>query len=252
MSTPAQQMDGRVALVTGGGTGIGAACARMLAASGATVAVNYLESKAEAQAVCEEINGNGGEAFPLHFDVADSAMVAGGFAAIKERCGRLDILVNNAGMRNDGLAMTMKDEQWRHSLSVNLDGVFYCCRSAISMMRKTGGSIVNIASVAAFAGSAGQANYSAAKGGVVSLTRSLALEYGPRSIRVNCVVPGLVDTTMTENLSPEHRADFLGRIPLARFGTPEEVASCVLFLAGDGAAYVTGACLHVNGGGYPS
>ena len=245
-------LEGMVALVTGGGTGIGAACARAVAAQGAQVVVNYLDSAEAAEAVAAEIVAAGGTAWTLQFDVSDSAAVNAGFAEVKQRCGRLDILVNNAGARLDGLALLMKDEQWRDSLAVNLDGVFYCCRSAIAMMRKGGGSIVNIASVAAFAGSAGQANYSAAKGGVVSLTRSLALEYGPKAIRVNCIVPGLVDTGMTENLSDELRADFVSRIPLARFGTPEEIAAAVLFLAGPAASYVSGACLHVNGGGYPA
>ncbi|MEZ5337247.1 MAG: 3-oxoacyl-ACP reductase FabG [bacterium] len=252
MSEAALPLNGLVALVTGGGTGIGAASARRLAAAGAEVVVNYLDSADAAGELVDAISASGGRARTLQFDVSDSAAVNAGFAELKQLCGRLDILVNNAGARLDGLALLMKDEQWRSALAVNLDGVFYCCRSAIAMMRKGGGSIVNIASVAAFAGSAGQANYSAAKGGVVSLTRSLALEYGPKAIRVNCVVPGLVDTGMTEDLSAELRADFVSRIPLARFGSPEEVAACVLFLAGPDASYVSGACLHVNGGGYPA
>lgn len=246
------QLNGRVALVTGGGTGIGAACVRALAAAGAQVAINYLESAEQAEQLAEEINAAAGRAFTVRFDVTDSQAVNEGFAEIRNTAGQLNILVNNAGIRLDGLAMTMKDQQWRDALSVNLDGVFYCCRSAIAMMRKTGGAIVNVSSVAAFAGSAGQANYSAAKGGVISLTRSLALEYGLRNIRVNCVVPGLIDTSMTQTLSPEIRADFSSRIPQGRFGTPEEVASCVLFLASEAASYVSGACLHVNGGGYPA
>jgi 3-oxoacyl-[acyl-carrier protein] reductase len=246
------QLSGRVALVTGGGTGIGAACVRKLAAAGAQVAINYLDSTDQAELLAAEINAAGGSAFTVCFDVTDSQAVNSGFAEISRTAGPLGILVNNAGIRLDGLAMTMKDQQWRDALAVNLDGVFYCSRSAIAMMRKTGGAIVNIASVAAFAGSAGQANYSAAKGGVVSLTRSLALEYGSRNIRVNCVVPGLIDTLMTQTLSPEIRADFASRIPQGRFGTPEEVASCVLFLASEAASYVSGACLHVNGGGFPA
>ncbi len=252
MTNGPMQLEGRVALVTGGATGIGAACVRKLAAAGAQVGINYLDSAEQAASLVQEIEAAGGSAFTLQFDVTSSQAVAEGFRHLKDSCGRLDILVNNAGIRLDGLAMTMKDEQWREALAVNLDGVFYCCRNAIALMRKAGGAIVNVASVAAFAGSAGQANYSAAKGGVVSLTRSLALEYGPRNIRINCVVPGLIDTLMTKTLSPELRADFESRIPLGRFGSPEEVASCVLFLAGNDSTYVTGACLHVNGGGYPA
>jgi 3-oxoacyl-[acyl-carrier protein] reductase len=135
---------------------------------------------------------------------------------------------------------------------VNLDGVFYCSRAALALMRKTGGSITNIASVAAFSGSVGQVNYSAAKAGVVGLTRSLALEYGSRNIRVNCVVPGIINTAMTSNVSPELMEEFISRIPLKRLGLPEDVAQAVLFLASDAASYITGACLHVNGGGYPA
>ena len=246
------QLNGKVALVTGGATGIGAACVRALAAAGAQVAINYLESAEQAEALAAQINSDGGSAFTIRFDVSNSQAVNDGFGEVRKTAGSLNILVNNAGIRLDGLAMTMKDQQWRDALAVNLDGVFYCCRSAISVMRKMGGAIVNVASVAAFAGSPGQANYSAAKGGVVSLTRSLAQEYGPRNIRVNCVVPGLIDTMMTQTLSPEIREDFVSRIPLGRFGTPEEVASCVLFLASEAAGYVSGACLHVNGGGYPA
>lgn len=242
----------QVALITGAGRGIGAACAQALASAGAEVVINYRSSADEAQALAEEITAAGGKAWTLQFDAADSAQVDSAVAQIIERCGKLDILVNNAGQRFDGLAQGMSDEQWRKSIAANLDSTFFCCRAAIRAMKRTGGSIVNISSVAAFAGSAGQANYSAAKGGVVSLTRSLALEYGGRGIRVNCVVPGIIETAMTASVPEKNREDWLGRIPLKRFGRPEEVAQAVLFLAGDMASYVTGATLHVNGGGYPA
>jgi 3-oxoacyl-[acyl-carrier protein] reductase len=248
----ATSLAGRVALVTGAGRGIGAACAQALAAAGATVAVSYRSSEAEAQAVVDAITAAGGDGFPLQFDAADSAAVDAAVKQIVDNYGRLDILVNNAGQRFDGLAQSMSDEQWRAALAANLDSAFYCCRAAIRAMKRTGGSIVNVSSVAAFAGSAGQANYSAAKGGVVSLTRSLALEYGGRGIRVNCVVPGIIETAMTADVPEKSREDWLGRIPLRRFGTPDDVARAVLFLASDMGAYVTGATLHVNGGGYPA
>jgi 3-oxoacyl-[acyl-carrier protein] reductase len=245
-------LTGKIALITGAGRGIGTACATALASAGAQVALNYRSSAAEVEALAQAIADAGGQAWPVQFDATDSAAVDRAVNAIVERCGRLDVLVNNAGQRFDGLAQGMSDDQWRKAIAANLDSTFYCCRAAIRAMKRTGGSIVNIASVAAFAGSAGQANYSAAKGGVVSLTRSLALEYGGRGIRVNCVVPGIIETAMTADVPEKHREDWLSRIPLRRFGTPEEVAQAVLFLAGDMASYISGATLHVNGGGYPA
>jgi 3-oxoacyl-[acyl-carrier protein] reductase len=211
-----------------------------LADAGAVAVVNYRNSADEAIALAEGIALAGGTAWALQFDAADSSQVDAGVAQILERHGRLDILVNNAGQRFDGLAQGMSDDQWHKAISANLDSTFYCCRAAIKAMKRTGGSIVNVASVAAFAGSAGQANYSAAKGGVVSLTRSLALEYGGRGIRVNCVVPGIIETAMTASVPEKSREDWLSRIPLKRFGTPEEVAQAVLFLASDMAGYVSG------------
>jgi 3-oxoacyl-[acyl-carrier protein] reductase len=251
--TPATlELHGKVALVTGAGRGIGAACAAVLAGAGADVAINYRSSAEEAEVLAQQIAAAGGMAFPVQFDAADSGAVDAAVARIMERRGRLDILVNNAGQRFDGLAQSMSDEQWHGALTANLDSTFYCCRAAIRAMKRTGGSIVNVASVAAFAGSAGQANYSAAKGGVVSLTRSLAIEYGGRGIRVNCVVPGIIETAMTAGVPEKNREDWLSRIPLKRFGTPAEVAQAVLFLASDRASYVSGATLHINGGGYPA
>jgi 3-oxoacyl-[acyl-carrier protein] reductase len=242
----------KVALVTGAGRGIGAACARELASAGYYTIVNYRTSEADAAAVLQHIESTGGQGDLLQFDAADSGAVDAAVTALLERSGRLDVLVNNAGQRFDGLAQSMSDEQWHRAIAANLDSTFYCCRAAIRAMKRTGGSIVNIASVAAFAGSAGQANYSAAKGGVVSLSRSLAIEYGGRGIRVNCVVPGIIETAMTASVPEKHRADWLSRIPLKRFGTPEEVAQAVVFLASDQSSYISGATLHVNGGGYAS
>jgi len=245
-------LQNRTALVTGAARGIGAACAQALARAGAEVAVNDLAASAESDALVASIAAEGGKAWFLPFNVADSAAVKAGIAEAAARMGRLDILVNNAGIRQDGIAMSMSDEQWRMVLEANLDGVFFCCRAALGLMRKQGGSIVNISSVAAFAGSAGQANYSAAKAGVVGLTRSLALEYGGRGIRVNCVAPGIIATSMTEGLKPEFKDELARRIALGRFGLPEEVAQAVLFLASDMASYISGATIHVNGGGYPA
>jgi 3-oxoacyl-[acyl-carrier protein] reductase len=245
-------LSGRVALVTGASRGIGEACARALAAAGAKVLVNSREGDPDTDSVVAAIQAGGGQARALLFDVADSAAVKSAYADIGANEGRLDVLVNNAGKRVDGLALRLTDEQWREALAVNLDGVFFCCREALNLMRSGGGSIVNISSVAAFAGSAGQANYSAAKAGVLGLTRSLALEYGGRSVRVNVVVPGIIETAMTANLKEAYRDELLKQIPVKRFGTPAEVAAAVLFLASDAASYISGATLHVNGGGYPA
>jgi len=244
-------LTGKVALVTGGSRGIGAACCKALAASGADVVVNYPFESEDPAAVLEEIRSAGGQASKVMFDISNSKAVLAGFEQLAERHGRLDILVNNAGIRVDNLALRMSDEQWKKCMSVNLDGVFYCCRAALALMRKSGGSIISISSIAAFTGSVGQTNYSAAKAGIIGMTNSLALEYGGRGIRVNCVVPGLVNTPMTEDLKPAFKEDLVSRIPLKRFGEPEEIANTVLFLASDLAGYISGATIHVNGGGYP-
>jgi 3-oxoacyl-[acyl-carrier protein] reductase len=244
------ELSGRVALVTGAQRGIGAEIARQLAGAGAEVVINYTVEPELAAGLAAEINGSGGKAWALEFDVTSSAAVTAGFETLLERSGRLDILVNNAGIRADGLALRMSDAQWREALAVNLDGALYCCRAALALMRKSGGSIVNISSIAAFAGSAGQANYAAAKAGLIGLSKSLAVEYASRNIRVNCVVPGLIETQMTQSLKQAYREKFLQQIPMGRFGEPQEVAATVLFLASDAASYITGAAIHVNGGGY--
>jgi len=250
---PATLLDvsGKVALVTGAQRGIGAEIAKMLGAAGADVVINYLVEPDRAKELAKEINDRGpGRAFTIEFDVTNSAQVTAGFEKIIEEHGHLDILVNNAGMRKDGLALRMSDDQWKDTLSVNLDGVFFCSRAALAVMRKTGGSIINISSVAAFSGSTGQANYATAKAGVVGLSRSLAVEYASRNIRVNCVVPGLIETEMTESMKPAFREQYLSRIPMGRFGEVREIAAAVLFLASDAAGYITGVALHANGGGY--
>lgn len=252
-NSPAALFDlsGKVALITGAQRGIGAEIARMLAAAGADVVINYLVEPEIAAELAAEITSQGpGRASAVQFDVTNSAEVTAGFEQILEQHGHLDILINNAGIRRDGLALRMKDDQWRESLSVNLDGVFYCCRAALAVMRRSGGSIVNISSVAAFSGSAGQANYAAAKAGVVGLSRSLAVEYAGRNIRVNCVVPGLTETEMTRSMKPVFREQYLKMIPMGRFGEVREIAAAVLFLASGAAGYITGVALHANGGGY--
>ena len=246
------ELSGKVALITGAQRGIGACIARTFADAGATVVINHIVEDDLALALAEELNHGGGQASCVKFDVTDSAAITAGFEQILERHQRLDIVVNNAGIRRDTLALRMKDDEWRDTLRVNLDGTFYCCRAAAAVMRKSGGSVVNMSSVAAFTGSVGQANYAAAKAGIVGLTRSLAVEYAGKGIRFNTVVPGLIDTEMTQALSEGIKQQYLARIPLGRFGEPEEVANAVLFLASDAASYVTGTTIHVNGGGYPA
>jgi 3-oxoacyl-[acyl-carrier protein] reductase len=250
--TSAGDLTGKVALVTGASRGIGLACAQALHAAGAQVVLADVAFGEECAAFLHGAEAGPGRAWTLELDVTGSAGVKEAFSAVAKRAGGLDILVNNAGRRFDNLALVMKDEEWRQALAVNLDGVFYCCRGALGLMRKTGGSIVNISSVAAFTGSTGQVNYAAAKAAVVGLTRSLAVEYGSRNIRVNCVVPGVIQTPMTSNLTAEFVDDVISRIPMKRLGLPTEVAQAVLFLASGAASYITGACLHVNGGGYPA
>jgi 3-oxoacyl-[acyl-carrier protein] reductase len=244
-------LSGKVALVTGASRGIGASCARLLAAAGAYVLLNSRGADDDAALLQREISEAGGSAEVLAFDVADSAAVNSAFEQLKAGPGKLDILVNNAGKRNDGLALRMSDAQWDEVIGINLSAVFYCCRAALPLMRG-GGSIINIASVAAFAGSAGQVNYSAAKAGVLGLTRSLALEYGGRNVRVNCVVPGIIETAMTADVKYELIEQWKAQIPLKRLGQPDEVAAAVLFLASPAGSYISGATLHVNGGGYPA
>lgn len=246
------RLDGKVALVTGAQRGIGAEVAKLLAQAGAEVAIGHVVEPERAEAVAAEIEQGAGQAYPLCFDVTDSAQVLKAYEQLIERSGKLDILVNNAGVRADNLALRMSDSEWRKAMAVNLDGAFYCCRASLSLMRKTGGSIVNISSVAAFAGSVGQANYASAKAGLVGLTKSLAVEYASKNIRVNCIVPGLIETEMTDALKPAFREQFMSQIPMGRFGTAEEVAAGVLFFASDASSYITGAALHINGGGYPA
>jgi 3-oxoacyl-[acyl-carrier protein] reductase len=249
---PGYDLTGKVALVTGGSRGIGLACAKALHGAGARVALGDLAFGEESAAFIAETEASINPAWAVALDITDSAAVKDVIAGIGKQAGRLDILINNAGRRIDNLALVMKDEEWRASLAVNLDGTFYCCRAALALMRKGGGSIVNISSIAAFTGSTGQVNYAAAKAGVAGLTRSLAVEYGGRGIRVNCVVPGVILTPMTADMKPEYVEDIIARIPLKRLGLPEEVAQAVLFLASDAASYISGACLHINGGGYPA
>lgn len=242
-------LKGQTALVTGGSRGIGRATSLALAREGAAVMVNYGSSEAEAQEVVEEIHRLGGQALAHRADVSDPGAVSDMFAAATSELGRLDILVNNAGITRDGLAMRMSDDNWGRVIEVNLTGAFLCCRAASRiMLRQRAGRIINVSSVAGVVGNAGQANYSASKAGLLGLTRALARELASRSITVNAVAPGFVDTDMTAVLPPEIRERALAAVPLGRWGEPDDVAAAIVFLASPGGAYITGQVLVIDGG----
>ena len=238
---------GQTALVTGASRGIGRAIALELAAAGATVVVNYASSPEAAEAVVAEIGAAGGQAWSHQANVAEEAEVEAMVKAVLERQGRLDLLVNNAGITRDGLVMRMKTGDWQSVIDLNLTGVFLCTRAVSrAMLKARSGRIINITSVVGLMGNAGQANYSAAKAGLIGLTRSNAAEFASRGVTVNAVAPGFIDTDMTKDLAPE---PILAAIPLGRLGKPEEVAGAVRFLAADpAAAYMTGQVLQVDGG----
>jgi 3-oxoacyl-[acyl-carrier protein] reductase len=240
----------KVAIITGASQGIGRDTALALAAAGAKVAVAARNEEKLASLV-QEISAAGGEGFAVKMDVADGEQVKSGFKKVIEKFGRLDILVNNAAITRDGLAVRMKPEDWDAVLRTNLTGAHYCIQQALStMMRARAGRIINIASVVAQMGNAGQANYVAAKGGLIGLTKAIAMEIASRSVTVNAVAPGFIETPMTEVLPDKVKEDMKTRIPLGRMGTPREVAAAIVFLASDEAGYITGHVLDVNGGLY--
>jgi len=239
----------RVAIVTGGGRGIGRAIALRLAREGAAVAVNFSRSREAAEAVAAEILASGGRALAIQADVSRMADVSAMVAAVVERFSRIDVLVCNAGITRDKLLLRMTEEDWDTVLDTNLKSAFLCARAvAPGMVKQRSGVIVNIGSVVGKAGGAGQANYSASKAGLVGLTKSLAKELGSRNIRVNAVAPGFVESEMTGVLKPEYRDAILKQIPLGRFGTGEDVAGVVAFLCSEDAAYVQGEIISMDGG----
>ena len=242
-------LTGRVALVTGGGRGIGRAIAQSLAAAGARVVINYRGNAAAAAETVAAIQAADGQVTAVQADVADGAAVEGLVKTTIATYGRLDILVNNAGITRDTLLMRMKDEDFDQVVNTNLRGVFLCTRAVLRQMSKQrGGRIINIASVVGITGNAGQANYAAAKAGIIGFTRATAREMAARNVTVNAVAPGFIETEMTGVLGEETRKAILASIPLARLGQPNEVANLVTFLASDAAAYITGQTFTIDGG----
>jgi len=239
----------QVAIVTGASRGIGRSIALYLAKLGAKVVVNYSGSKEKAEAVANEIQENGGTAIAVQANVANSDDVSALMKETIDAFGRIDILVNNAGITRDNLLMRMKEDDWDAVMNTNLKGVFLCTKAVSrQMMKQRAGRIVNIASIVGVSGNAGQANYVAAKAGVIGLTKTSAKELAARNIYVNAVAPGFIDTEMTEELPEDIKEQMLGQIPLAKLGNPEDVAKVVAFLASDDASYMTGQTLHVDGG----
>jgi 3-oxoacyl-[acyl-carrier protein] reductase len=242
-------LSGKVALVTGGSRGLGRAIALKLASLGAKVAVNYLSDDSAAAAVAQKINSLGGDVMLVKANVAESEAVKNMVRQITDKWEKIDILVNNAGITRDTLLPRMSDAAWDDVLNTNLRGAYLCTKFALrSMMNQTSGRIINIASLAGISGNMGQTNYSASKGGLIAFTRAVAREVGPRNITANVIAPGFFVTDMTDKLPQEAKDMVLSRIPLKRFGTPEDLAELAAFLAGEKSSYITAQVICIDGG----
>ncbi|MCM3759413.1 3-oxoacyl-[acyl-carrier-protein] reductase [Alkalihalobacillus oceani] len=242
-------LQGQTAIVTGASRGIGKATALELARNGANVVINYAGNQARAEEVVAAAKELGVDALAIQANVADGEQVTNMVKEAIAAFGRVDILVNNAGITRDNLIMRMKEDEWDDVIDTNLKGVFNCAKAVTrQMMKQRYGRIINVASVVGVLGNAGQANYVAAKAGVIGLTKTLARELSNRNIHVNAVAPGFIETDMTDELGEETKAQLLGQIPLATLGRPEHIANVVRFLASPDADYMTGQTLHVDGG----
>jgi 3-oxoacyl-[acyl-carrier protein] reductase len=242
-------VNGKVALVTGASRGIGREIALELAREGANVVVNYSGSEAKANEVVDEIKSMGREAVAIQCNVADSDSVQSMVKETISHFGTLDILVNNAGITKDNLLMRMKENEWDDVININLKGVFLCTKAVTrQMMKQRSGRIINISSIVGVSGNPGQANYVAAKSGVIGLTKTAARELAPRGITVNAIAPGFISTDMTDQLPEDVRNEMLKQIPLNRFGDPKDIAKVVSFMASESSSYMTGQTLHIDGG----
>ncbi len=244
-----QRLKEKVVIITGASRGIGKATALALATEGGKIVVNYASNSQAADDVVAEITNAGGEAIAIGADVSKSEAVEELVKQTKDKWGRIDVLVNNAGITRDTLMLRMKLEDWQEVINLNLTGIFLCCKAVSKiMLKQRSGTIINITSIAGQMGNAGQANYSAAKAGVIGLTKTLAKEFASRGVTVNAVAPGFIETDMTSDLKND---EILKYIPLNRFGKPEEIAGMIRFLAADEAStYITGQIFNVNGGMY--
>jgi 3-oxoacyl-[acyl-carrier protein] reductase len=244
-------LSGQVALVTGASRGIGRAIALRLARDGAFVLVNYVQNHAAAEETLAAIHAAGGQAELCHFDIAKGSEITTAIEKSIARHGKIDMLVNNAGLARDNLLLRLKEEEWDQVMDVNLKGLFLCTKTVVrSMIRQHFGRIINLTSVVAQTGNPGQAAYSTAKAGVIGFTKTLAKELASRSITVNAVAPGFIETDMTRSLPEQAKTGYLNLIPAGRWGTTEEVAEVVAFLASPLAGYITGQVININGGMY--
>lgn len=242
-------LKGKIAVITGGSRGIGKAIAIKFAKLGADIAINYVSSSEKADEVIREIKSHGVEAAAFKCDVSNSVEVQEMINKVKDKWQRIDILVNNAGITKDGIMLRMKEEDFNQVVDINLKGVFNCIKhTGTVMVKQRRGNIINISSVVALIGNPGQINYTAAKAGVLGMTKTAAKELSKRGIRVNAIAPGFIQTDMTETLKPGVKESMLDSIPLNRFGKPEDVANLCAFLACDESSYITGQVINVDGG----
>ena len=243
-------LDGKIALVTGASRGIGQAIALALGSAGATV-IGTATSEGGAKAISDTLKDNGVDGTGMALNVTDNDQISEVMKNITNTYGAVDILINNAGITRDNLLMRMKEDEWDAIMNTNLASVYKMSKAVLrGMMKKKAGRIISIASVVGAMGNAGQTNYAAAKAGIMGFTKSLAREVGPRGITVNAVAPGFIKTDMTDALPEEQKEALSKQIPMGRLGTADEIAQCVLFLAGDSGSYITAQTLHVNGGMY--